>query len=219
MKKFNDDGIEHNFSEIISNFNYCDNPFISNGTNGYRINIRNQLLNRNINENEKIEKKFELYINGLTKNDDLQDNKSSNNNCSMKNYKRFNMEKEKNADRNIAIKIIQQMPEYKFYNEKKQKINNKINVISSVIFIYTFLMINNAYENYYHTRAYDKLEEIINLQKKPIINERVLVFSFKNFKMHCMIILPCSLGLLFYTRKSRQIKHTIDNFIEESLND
>ena len=133
------------FSEIISNFNYSSNPFISNGQ---KKNATDTLLNSPIYNNqyddqknrEHIENQLFDYIKNSDRNQAFADRKNTKLFSSIKDRKENHnayldeIEKAKTlkSDRVLLMSMIKQIPEYEEYKDIQNIIRKKLKLALSV---------------------------------------------------------------------------------------
>lgn len=222
-----------NLSDLISNFNYSDNSFISNGRKNPRDSLLNsKLYNKSpeVNSNSSndqfqrgsFESNFDNHLKQLNKHNNsiTQNNKSehSANNPDKQALNFFSeMEKKKsdNNNRLFLMELIKEIPEYQEYKEKKTIIEKKLKFTLSIIGLYLLTLCFNLYENRTSSTMYDKIDHIINKNKVSHVQTNAFGFLHKNFKISLFILLPSLIFSYYLYRNNINTQHKYRNIIRE----
>jgi hypothetical protein len=205
-----------NLSDVINNFNFCNNEFISNGTKNSQESLELHIsrsmesspeqIDRTGNRDDpkSVEEKFLKHMKDLRKltakhNLEIIKKYNLEEKIREKSFKLFNTENE-----------IRNLPEYEEYIYQTRNIEKKIKFGFSLTVFYAIYLLVNVYEG--KVKAYDNVNDLINNKVSSRLNKI-------NFKYHLMFAVPLSVFLYYYINKNRKLHNNFEKYIRNKYFD
>lgn len=198
---------DKNFSDNISNFNLCNNSFISNGTENREY--LDKILFSQENGSKKANSSFQVNKNDYNVEKQLERKMLLNSNTVIKNQEIEESIKDRTFKQFVMMNNLQNSEEYEIFKDRFDKAKKRSQIIMGLMCFYSMFILNNVYENQINTYQ----------NTTDLINNKLTKYSKINFKLHFIVMTPL-IGLLYYSKiKGNKIQEEFNKVLKDKYYD
>jgi hypothetical protein len=202
--------IDKNISDVIKNFNLCNNEFIKSESKD----VRGALFPHESGNKKNYSEKNEINIKRdekelIKKFNELKDINSDGNN---KIIKKLNIEekiKTNSFENSYRINKMNNLPESKEFAHDMEKVKKKIKIGSAIFVFYSVYALMEFYDS----------KSKINENVQDLINKKQSKANLFNYKLNLMIGIPIVMFLYYQVRQYKKIESSYKEVIRNKYYD